>query len=348
MNVSIFEAETLGLFFYAMKHLSLPETAPRRLPFYLAMEEWAAKFLPPQEYFFNWRVSPTVICGRHQNIALEVDVDYCYAHGIDIVRRKSGGGCVYADMDNWMFSYISPSNDISSTFGAYTTMIVRMLDSLGIESKATGRNDIVSDGKKIAGNAYYHLPGRSIVHGTLLYDIDSETISRAITPSRSKLESKAVQSVPMRVGCLKRMGLKLTVEELGDYAISHLTESSIILTPENIRAIEEIELSYYDPDFIEGRRQHRTAEGQALKRANKRFEGLGEIDITYTLTQANRIADIALAGDYFLAGDPEDICSALRGVELNAEAIESALDKLDIGSIIIGMTNEKLIETLMQ
>ena len=96
-----------------MKHLSLPDAALwRRLPFYLAAEEWAARVLPPDDYFFAWRVAPTVICGRNQDMAAEVDLDYCRTHGIDVVRRRSGGGCVYADRNNWMFSYITPSDEV--------------------------------------------------------------------------------------------------------------------------------------------------------------------------------------------------------------------------------------------
>ena len=137
-----------------MKHLALPPMAMRRLPFYLAMEEWAALTLPPDDYFFAWRVAPTVICGRHQDIEREVDLAYCSREGIDVVRRKSGGGAVYADMDNFMFSYITPGDEMSSVFSRYTSMIASMLASLGIEAKPTGRNDIFIGTSKVAGNAF--------------------------------------------------------------------------------------------------------------------------------------------------------------------------------------------------
>lgn len=86
-----------------MKYLKLPNETVRSLTFYLAMEEHAAHLLMNNEgideLFFMWRVRPTVIFGRNQLIDSEVNVRYCEDNGIEYYRRKSGGGCVYADMD---------------------------------------------------------------------------------------------------------------------------------------------------------------------------------------------------------------------------------------------------------
>lgn len=86
-----------------MKYLKLPDDKVRRLTFYLAMEELAAQLLKEDksidELFFTWRVKPTVIFGRNQLFDSEVNVKYCEDNGIEYYRRKSGGGCVYADMD---------------------------------------------------------------------------------------------------------------------------------------------------------------------------------------------------------------------------------------------------------
>ena len=110
-----------------MKYLSLPDNATRILPFYLAMEEYAARILGEEDIFFMWQVDPTVIFGRNQLIASEVNVDYCKEHGIAFYRRRSGGGCVYADQDNIMFSYITRSDEVQTTFSAYTTAVASML-----------------------------------------------------------------------------------------------------------------------------------------------------------------------------------------------------------------------------
>ena len=89
-----------------MIYVSLPSDEIRQLSFYLALEEYVARQLAPADYFFMWQVKPSVIFGRNQLIENEVNMDYCRSHNIQMFRRKSGGGCVYADMNNVMMSYI--------------------------------------------------------------------------------------------------------------------------------------------------------------------------------------------------------------------------------------------------
>ena len=191
-----------------MKHVIIPD-APgcvRRLPFYLAAEEWVARNLPRGEYFFTWVVDPTVIFGRNQQMEAEVNVEFCRRNGIEIYRRKSGGGCVYADRNNIMFSHVTTCSSVASTFTDFTATVADMLRRLGIEqAHTTGRNDIMIGDRKVSGYAFYHInlvnmlahqtESRAIVHGTMLYDADIATMEQAITPSRVKLEAKGVSSV---------------------------------------------------------------------------------------------------------------------------------------------------------
>ena len=122
------------------------------------MEEYIARNLDKGEYFFMWQVDPTVIFGRNQLIQNEVNIEYCRQHNIQTYRRKSGGGCVYADMTNIMFSYITPDENVSLTFSRYIDMVSEMLRKLGIPAETSGRNDIMIEGRKVSGNAFYHIP----------------------------------------------------------------------------------------------------------------------------------------------------------------------------------------------
>ncbi|MDE6491264.1 MAG: lipoyltransferase, partial [Muribaculaceae bacterium] len=115
-----------------MKYVKLYDGAPSRpLPFYLAMEEYLARTRQEDELWFWWIVPPTVIIGRNQLMDTEVNVPYCREHGIQVYRRKSGGGCVYSDFGNVMFSYVCHSSDVETTFRRYTTGVADMLRSLG-------------------------------------------------------------------------------------------------------------------------------------------------------------------------------------------------------------------------
>ena len=141
-----------------MIHISLPKSDTRRLSFYLAMEEFVARNINQDEdCFFMWQVEPSVIFGRNQLIENEVNMAYCRENDIKTYRRKSGGGCVYADMSNIMFSYITRSENVSLTFDRYINMVAEMLRGLNVPAEATGRNDIMIEGRKVSGNAFYHI-----------------------------------------------------------------------------------------------------------------------------------------------------------------------------------------------
>lgn len=333
-----------------MKHPVLPTDDQHPLPFYLAMEEWIARHLPADDYFFIWRVQPTVICGRNQDIEKEVNLPYCHNNGINVVRRRSGGGCVYADMDNWMFSYITHDEEVSVTFERYTSMIAEMLRSLGFEASATGRNDIFISNRKVAGNAFYHMRGRSIVHGTMLCDFDAERMANAITPSRSKLESKAVQSVPAHITCLKNEGLKISVEEFGRYAVTYLTHGcDIFLTPEDVAEIKEIEQTYYSPSFFSGR-QKSCGETSVLPviRRHKLVDGAGEFNISISLNERREIDNLIISGDFFALDDIESkLIRPLKRIEYTRSSLSAVIGSLDPPSLIRGLTRETLLSLLI-
>ena len=107
-----------------MLYIALPDKQVRRLSFYLAMEEYVANNVKADDCFFMWQVEPSVIFGRNQLIENEVNLEFCRKHHIQTYRRKSGGGCVYADMNNVMSSYITTEEQVGFTFNRYINMVV--------------------------------------------------------------------------------------------------------------------------------------------------------------------------------------------------------------------------------
>ena len=237
-----------------MKHVTLPEDKLRRLSFYLAMEEYLAREKNRgDDLFFMWQVLPSVIFGRNQDIESEVNLEYCRTHGIQTFRRKSGGGCVYADMSNVMLSYVTRSDEVTTTFTRYLQMVTHMLAELGLPATSTQNNDILVGERKVSGNAFYHIPGHSIVHGTMLFDTDMEHMLHAITPPQAKLDSHGVKSVRQRITLLKDHS-DITIPEFKRFAVEHLCDKEMQLTDEDVKAIEELEQEYLDPDFIFGKK----------------------------------------------------------------------------------------------
>lgn len=339
-----------------MKHIKFPEkidTINRRLPFFLATEEWVARHLPAGDYFFSWQVDPTVICGRNQEIAKEVNLNYCKNNCIDVVRRRSGGGAVFADRENFMFSYITDGDNVTEEFARYTNMIAMALRNIGINAMATGRNDITIDGKKVSGNAFYHIPGRCIAHGTMLYNFDPAHISNALTPSRAKLESKGVKSVKSRVTCLKNEGISLSSYDFERYMIESITDGDpYVITEKDLDEIVRIESRYYDPSFmkIEDTSGNHTevASGRQLISNLLRLDGIGEFQIEYHLDSNNIINDFNISGDFFMQEDIDQrICNALNGILCDKVSLHEIISKINPESVIPGLTGDKLLNLIL-
>ena len=229
----------------------------RSLAFYLAAEEYAAGLDGIGESMFFWTVQPSVIFGRNQCMEAEVNLSWCRAHRVQVFRRRSGGGCVYADRGNLMISYISPGLDARDAFCRYLSMMTDALRRLGVDAEPSGRNDILAGGRKISGNAFYTAAGKSIVHGTLLYDVDMEAMQAAITPSRDKLDRHGVASVRQRVTNMKTLpGMACGVRDTASLAVrlaERLCDSSLMLAPDQVEEISLLAGKYLDPVFVGGK-----------------------------------------------------------------------------------------------
>ena len=234
-----------------MEHIILPDRTVRSLSFYLAMEEYVAAALGCG--FFVWQVNPTVIIGRNQDLASEVDLDFCASRGIEIVRRKSGGGCVYADRGNLMISFITPERGVDIVFPAYLQRLASVLRGCGVNAIVTGHNDILISGRKVSGSAFFSHPGASIAHSTLMFSVDLDALERAITPPVEKLARHAVRSVGQRVANLREYAPDLTVEAVADALVASFCDSERVISETEIEAIEQLEKCYHKESFILGK-----------------------------------------------------------------------------------------------
>lgn len=324
--------------------LVLPyDDAVRPLPFYLAQEEWLAAKYPGRDFFFIWQVEPTVIIGRNQQLEREVDTAYCRDRGIRIVRRRSGGGAVLADMNNIMFSYVTPSSSVTTTFSAYTSMVARSLRLLGLDATDNSRNDILIGDRKVSGNSYYHMPGRSIVHGTMLYDYDADMMMRALTPPAVKLQSHGVASIRSRVTTIREHLPELSLAGFKEHVLSTIPDGDnpLRLTAADVREIEALEQRYYIPGWLEGRKPHGTLNHSG------RIEGVGTVTVHMTVARGV-ITGISLSGDYLETADADALVgNALRGVPYDAGSITRALADAALSSVIPGLTPERLAQLLI-
>lgn len=330
-----------------MKLVRLPDQSQHRLPFYLAMEEWIAASLPADDYIFTWIVSPTVIVGRNQDIVKEVNIPYCREHGIDLARRRSGGGCVFADLNNIMVSYVTPSVEVETTFAVFTRRVASQLCKMGLDATATGRNDIMVGDRKISGNAFYHVPGRSIVHGTMLYNTDAEFMANAITPSRAKLAGKGVRSVRSHIVTASQLLPGMSLDTFHERLLDGLYDDVLELTADNIAAIEAIEQNYYRPEWLMGLRHATTRDGLRTGSAERRVDGAGTFDVTVAVDADGILCNAGLTGDFFMLADLDsELLSHIVGVPCRAADLRAALAGTDVSRVVSGLSNEAFAEML--
>nr|WP_314683091.1 lipoyl synthase [uncultured Prevotella sp.] len=324
-----------------MKYILLPKPDTiHQLPFYFAVEEYVARHYTDDDYFMGWRVNSTVMLGRNQLIDNEVNTDYCKEHKIDIFRRKSGGGCIYADKGCLQFSYISRAVNANEAFAAYMQRMADLLKGLKIDAQLSGRNDILIDGTKVSGCAFYQLSNRSVLHNSLLFDTQLDHLSNALTPAKEKLQSKGVASVRQRVTNVATY-TQLDILAFMDYVRQEMCGTEVLeLTEEDMKGVAEIEKELSSDDFVYGKNPK-----YSLVRKH-RFEGVGTLEAHIELKN-NIIGSINMVGDYFLLGDIDhDFLSLLKGCEFTREAVEERLEDIDLSTIIRGLKLRQFLRLL--
>lgn len=151
------------------------------------------------DIFIFWKNKNTVVIGKNQGLAAEVNQIYAKDHDMKIVRRFSGGGAVYHDDGNICFTFIKRNQKNNFDFKKSLTDIIDFFNSVGVNAYFSGRNDILVNERKVSGNAVYFWKNDYMIHGTLLFDVDIEKLVTVLTVDQSKLSSKGIESVRSRV-----------------------------------------------------------------------------------------------------------------------------------------------------
>ena len=171
---------------------------------------------------YLWQNESTVVIGRNQNPWKECRTALLAEEGGHLARRLSGGGAVFHDRGNLNFTFLM--NEADYDLPRQLTVLERACRSLGIPAQRSGRNDLLAEGRKFSGNAFYKHNGKAYHHGTLMLDVDLERVSRYLSPSKAKLAAKGVDSVRSRVVNLREFVPDLTIDRLADALVDALMD----------------------------------------------------------------------------------------------------------------------------
>ena len=290
----------------------------------LAAEEFLLK-QKRGDIFYLWRNKPSIIIGKNQNAYSEIDVDYVRDHGIQVVRRLTGGGAV--------------------SFERFTRPVVDFLRSLGLDAAFSGRNDIQVSGYKISGNAQTRFGDRFMHHGTLLFGANMTDLSRALTVHPLKIQGKSIQSVRARVANISEF-LKEPME------ITEFMDKLLAFVEAKYPDSEAYTLSKEDHAQIGRLCAEKYAqwgwnfgENPAYSfQKTAKFDG-GLIEVRMDI-DGERITGIRIAGDFFGVAEISELEAALTGVSHEPEAIRAALAGMDLVPYLGGITTEQLIQTM--
>ena len=306
----------------------------------LALEELLASE-SREETLMLWRNDNAIIVGRNQNTAAEIDADFVRENHIQVVRRMTGGGAVYHDLGNINYTIIAPGRQLEhEAFSRNATVIVKVLNSYGLDAGFQGRNDILLDGRKISGSAKCVLNDRTLFHGTLLFDADLSVLTQALTPDESKIASKGIKSVRSRVANIREYLPLFDRETFFADLQSRLAEQLGVFPeaiPEKLQCAAE----------ILAQQKYRTWEwnyGSVMTYAynwKARF-ACGGVEICFNVKD-NLIADMKITGDFFGSRDVAELAAKFNGVRPERNALLAVIAPVDIGNYIHGITADEFI-----
>lgn len=288
----------------------------------LAMEEYLLLRCEEDEcILYLWQNERTVVIGKNQNPWKECYISRMQDDGVKLVRRLSGGGAVYHDLGNLNFSFILKSENYDVE--RQTRIIENAIKRPGIRVMCSGRNDILMDGKKVSGNAYFTQGEICCHHGTIMVNVDIEQMDRYLDVPKDKLKAKGINSVRSRVGNLKERLPELTVEEIkGTIRDAFEVMFGIKAYPmdgNRIRkeTIDELGKKYVSWEWTYGRKS------DFQKSIYNRFIW-GSIEVLPQINEG-KIMEVEILSDALCTGSIEVIKKSLVGTLYSKEAICSKL-----------------------
>jgi lipoate---protein ligase len=304
---------------------------------------------------------PYVCIGFHQNAGLEVDERYCVTQGIDIIRRRLGGGAVYLDDNQLIFHFVFPRRGAPSRIGQlyplFIEPVVRTYRDLGIGAAYRPLNDIHVDGRKIGGTAAAILDQATVLGGMFLFDFDTATMARCLKVPSEKFRDKLHQTLEDYITSMRRLLPHVPAREtVKSHFLRHVSDCLNVIPEESVAsesergAIAEEAICLGDPVWTSRTGRKFVSRGVKVAADTYLTEGVskapGGLIRVQLLAREDRIVDIEISGD-FTCHPPagiERLADLLRGASLSEPSLVDTIGSIvqSLGLDLPGVGSEHL------
>jgi len=318
--------------------------------FHFAAEEYCMQhFNINTSIWMLWRTNNCIMLGSNQIPGLEIDMPSAIRHGIQLVRRPSGGGTIFTDPGTIQYTVIlpfQPEMDVKQVEREVlaATMLKVINQKLGLPAKLEGRNDITLHGRKISGMAQHVQYGRLCGHGSLLYDTNLDILTQVLNPGEDKIKAKSIRSVRSRVTSLRsHIATPLTTDDFFSYLkqewITEHRMEEYEFTAEDIARIDEIRLAKYaNDDWTYGKTPKFSFHNRV------KYE-MGILEVFLSI-EKGMIDDCSIKGDFLSVLPIAPLQEQITGQPYRREVLHDALENVNLSPYLGGITREQLLDTL--
>lgn len=287
---------------------------------------------------------PYVCVGLHQDIAHEVDTEFCASRNLPVYRRHVGGGAVYLDKNQLFTHFIYPRQKApefaANLYPLFIEPVVRTYREMGINATYRPINDIQVDGRKIGGTGAAAIAEATVMVGSFMIDFDTATMSKCLKVPSEKFRDKLRQTLDdYMTTIVKLTGSEPDRAELKERFLKHCADV-LGVTPEwseptaaELAAIDAAEVSLADPEWTDVQQRKLVALGVKIsadthltEAAHKAPGGLIRVNL---LDREGAVGDLVISGD-FTCLPPEGVdqlAAALKGTALEADALAAAAEQ---------------------
>lgn len=206
---------------------------------------------------------PYVCIGYHQDLGQEIDLDYCHARGLPVLRREIGGGTVYLDRQQLFYHCVFHRRRVPRRVeGIYRLFLRAPIETyrrLGLDADLRGANDIVVADRKIGGTGAGAIGDAVVVCGSIMFDFDHGTMARLLRAPSEAFRSQVERQMRRHVTSLNReLGHETPRDEVRDLLIAQFSKTLGLevrqgeLTQEELADVAELDLLFLADEWLRG------------------------------------------------------------------------------------------------